>query len=200
MPTASASPHASAVYGRLPLAFEANHGQTDSRVRFLARGHGSPGSFEVFVRTPDRDGVFAALVAMAALSLVLPLKIVEPFRSNFRKLRKTAPDAVEALVATAGPGSGSNLLFVVMVPVLALATGAGGGATAVAAHAHDRLGARHAHLELHGQQGHARARNRIGVLDPRDLGEHLLGVRRRAGHPVGDRDLLLVGRVRDGHA
>lgn len=28
----------------------------------LARTHGAPGSLEVFVRTPDRDGVFAALV------------------------------------------------------------------------------------------------------------------------------------------
>jgi beta-propeller repeat-containing protein len=27
-------------YGNLPLHFEANHGQTDSRVKFLARGHG----------------------------------------------------------------------------------------------------------------------------------------------------------------
>jgi len=29
----------------------------------LVRAHHTPGSFEVFVRTPDRDGVFAALVA-----------------------------------------------------------------------------------------------------------------------------------------
>ena len=27
-------------YGRLPLSFEANHGQTDSQVKFLSRGHG----------------------------------------------------------------------------------------------------------------------------------------------------------------
>ena len=27
-------------YGKLPLSFEANHGQTDRRVRFLSRGRG----------------------------------------------------------------------------------------------------------------------------------------------------------------
>ena len=27
-------------YGRLPLSFEANHGQTDPQVKFLSRGHG----------------------------------------------------------------------------------------------------------------------------------------------------------------
>ncbi|HXE35343.1 MAG TPA: SBBP repeat-containing protein [Verrucomicrobiae bacterium] len=27
-------------YGKLPLSFEANHGQTDSKVKFLSRGHG----------------------------------------------------------------------------------------------------------------------------------------------------------------
>jgi hypothetical protein len=27
-------------YGKLPLSFEANHGQTDARVKFLARGNG----------------------------------------------------------------------------------------------------------------------------------------------------------------
>src|SRR3712207_6803178 len=29
-----------AAYGQLPLSFEANHGQTDARVDFLARGSG----------------------------------------------------------------------------------------------------------------------------------------------------------------
>ena len=27
-------------YGKLPLSFEANHGQTDPQVKFLSRGHG----------------------------------------------------------------------------------------------------------------------------------------------------------------
>ena len=36
-------PHGAAIseaYGRIPLHFEANRGQTDNRVKFLARGHG----------------------------------------------------------------------------------------------------------------------------------------------------------------
>ena len=40
---------------------------------------------------------------------------------------------------------------------------------------HQRLGARHAHLELHRQQRHAGARHRIGMLDAGDLAQHLLG-------------------------
>jgi [protein-PII] uridylyltransferase len=38
----------------------ANAGQPTT---VLVRAHATPGSFEVFVRTPDRDGVFAAIVA-----------------------------------------------------------------------------------------------------------------------------------------
>jgi hypothetical protein len=39
------SPSTSAVYGNLPLAFEPNVGQTDERVRFLARGRGMTAFF-----------------------------------------------------------------------------------------------------------------------------------------------------------
>src|ERR1035441_6768574 len=41
-PTISATANARIVeaYGRLPLSFEANQGQTDSEVRFLSRGNG----------------------------------------------------------------------------------------------------------------------------------------------------------------
>ena len=38
-----------------------------------------------------------------------------------------------------------------------------------------RLGARHAHLELHRHDGHAGARDRVHMLDARDFGQHLLG-------------------------
>jgi hypothetical protein len=37
---AGQKPHLAENYGKLPLAFEANHGQTDSAVRFLSRGNG----------------------------------------------------------------------------------------------------------------------------------------------------------------
>lgn len=39
-PEASASANIKADYGKLPLSFEANHGQTDGKVKFLARGSG----------------------------------------------------------------------------------------------------------------------------------------------------------------
>src|ERR1043166_3823376 len=37
---ASTKPRLAARYGRLPLGFEVNQGQTDPQVKFLARGHG----------------------------------------------------------------------------------------------------------------------------------------------------------------
>ena len=39
-PDAVTQAHVSAAYGQLPLAFEANQGQTDSQVNFLSRGNG----------------------------------------------------------------------------------------------------------------------------------------------------------------
>jgi uncharacterized repeat protein (TIGR01451 family) len=60
-PTAS---HAQLVarYGKLPMAFEANHGQTDPRVRFLARGSG----YELFLTA---DEAVLALRAGSAIDL-----------------------------------------------------------------------------------------------------------------------------------
>jgi hypothetical protein len=40
VPDAATQAHLSAAYGQLPLSFEANQGQTDSRVNFLSRGAG----------------------------------------------------------------------------------------------------------------------------------------------------------------
>ena len=40
VPDAATQAHLSAAYGQLPLSFEANKGQTDPRVNFLARGAG----------------------------------------------------------------------------------------------------------------------------------------------------------------
>jgi hypothetical protein len=39
-PSTSTRQHLAKVYGHLPLSFEGNRGQTDSRVRFLSRGPG----------------------------------------------------------------------------------------------------------------------------------------------------------------
>jgi hypothetical protein len=48
---------------------------------------------------------------------------------------------------------------------------------------HQRFGARHAHLELHGDDRHAWPRHRHHVLDAGDLRQHLLG---RCGHHLLD--------------
>ena len=77
-----------------------------------------------------------------------------------------------------------------------------------------RLGARHAHLELHCQDGHAGARDRINMFHASDLGEHLLGrdrhhllhfAHRRArerrdhvGHGHVDLGLFFAGRHHHG--
>jgi hypothetical protein len=47
-------------YGKLPLSFEENHGQTDARVKFLSQGNGytlllSPGAVELNLARPQRD-------------------------------------------------------------------------------------------------------------------------------------------------
>ena len=39
-PTVATTATLQAAYGQLPLSFEANQGQSDAQVQFLARGHG----------------------------------------------------------------------------------------------------------------------------------------------------------------
>ena len=48
--TSAPAPHASSGYGNVPLSFEENRGQTDSRVKYLARGKG----YTLFL-TPTRE-------------------------------------------------------------------------------------------------------------------------------------------------
>jgi hypothetical protein len=44
-------------YSRLPLSFEANHGQTDGKVKFLSRGSGLPRLFFPCAKpSPPRQG------------------------------------------------------------------------------------------------------------------------------------------------
>src|SRR5882762_433068 len=78
-------------YGKLPLSFEANHGQTDAKVKFLSRGPGyklfllrhkavlllqkerqakrakSLGSFPGFPETPDREASPPEIIRMSLL-------------------------------------------------------------------------------------------------------------------------------------
>lgn len=60
-----ASARAVAAYARLPLAFEANHGQTDAGIRFLARGNGfavflTPAEVVLALSSTPRDASVAA--------------------------------------------------------------------------------------------------------------------------------------------
>ena len=77
-----------------------------------------------------------------------------------------------------------------------------------------RLGARHAHLELHRHDRHARARDRVHVFHARNFGQHLLGRNRHhlldiahrctrerrdhVGHGHVDLRLFFAGRHHDG--
>jgi hypothetical protein len=59
---ASPSREATTNYGKLPLSFEANQGQTDAKVKYLARGAGysiflSPGSATFSLERPDQSAV-----------------------------------------------------------------------------------------------------------------------------------------------
>src|SRR5438132_190789 len=60
---------ASPDYGNLPLAFEANAGQTDSRVKFLAQGAG----YRLFLTS--REAVFVFAGGEAANTSVVRLKL-----------------------------------------------------------------------------------------------------------------------------
>ena len=66
-------PAAVADYGRLPLSFEANRGQTDEQVEFLSRGNGyalflTPNEAVLTLRDP---GALEALVALTAAAATL---------------------------------------------------------------------------------------------------------------------------------
>ncbi|MBI3048536.1 MAG: hypothetical protein HYY76_09540 [Acidobacteria bacterium] len=58
------------VYGRLPLSFEANYGQTDSRVKFLSRGSG----YTLFLTSTE--AVFILGKAEATSETVLRMTVV----------------------------------------------------------------------------------------------------------------------------
>jgi Beta-propeller repeat len=96
----------SSVYGRLPLAFEANEGQTDSAVRFLVRGAGyelfltgdqavfslraplPKGSEKVFLRPTDlaslaRPAVFRMSLERAAREVAVTGEEPLPQKSNY---------------------------------------------------------------------------------------------------------------------
>ena len=65
-----------ATYGRLPLSFEANHGQTDAQVKFLSRGRGyslflTPSEAVLVLRKAEGKGQQASEKTDSALSTSL---------------------------------------------------------------------------------------------------------------------------------
>lgn len=111
-PCCLASPGArSAAFGNLPLSFEANRGQTDARVQYLARGPGyvvllTPGEAVIKLRTPTASAGPADHAPQSALRVgrrpgrdqaesVLRLRLVE---ANPRA-RVTARDPLPGVVS-----------------------------------------------------------------------------------------------------
>jgi len=77
---AASQPQVMAEYGRLPLRFEANEGQTDGRVKFLSRGSG----FSLFLTERDavlsltRPGKDSAATDVVRMGLVAASAAMEP--------------------------------------------------------------------------------------------------------------------------
>ena len=77
-------------YGKIPLSFEANFGQTDARVKFLARGAG----YTVFLT--DRDATLKYLIEMDNRVL---RSLIEQFSGG--------PDGLNTLAVAIGEDSGT---------------------------------------------------------------------------------------------
>ena len=83
-------------YGQLPLAFEANQGQSDAQVRFLARGEG----YGLFLTSTE---AVLSLRAPAASSTVVRMKLVganRPLPGSIRWLAR--PTTSSAATPTSG--------------------------------------------------------------------------------------------------
>ena len=69
-PTGATQARVEQTYGKLPLTFEANQGQTDTRVKFLSRGHG----YTLFLTPTEAVFVFAKREATAKRDKLRDLK------------------------------------------------------------------------------------------------------------------------------
>lgn len=81
-PSPFASQHVLSAFGRLPLTFERNQGQSDSRVKFLARGSGygvflTPGEAVIALRRPG-NAQSAARTSVVRMALAGASPKVEP--------------------------------------------------------------------------------------------------------------------------
>jgi hypothetical protein len=100
---AAAMPHVTKAFGHVPLAFEPNHGQTDSQVKYLARARG----YTVFLTSTDavltfHDRLHASRASLR-MSLVgaRPAPAVDgidplPGRTNYFVGRGTFPGGTDA--------------------------------------------------------------------------------------------------------
>jgi hypothetical protein len=98
-PSAKLTPRHDA-YGRLPLSFEENRGQTDPRVKFLARGNG----YSLFLTSTD------VVLKLREPSVPIPPRGRIPVRSRFGAIRIRLKDAnprpeIRGVEALAGKSS-----------------------------------------------------------------------------------------------
>ncbi len=89
-----------AAYGQLPLSFEANSGQTDSRVKFLARGNG----YTLFLT--DRD----ATLRLDAPAISVNSKPARPFASVVRFSFADSRDLTQVEGLDLQPGRSNYLI------------------------------------------------------------------------------------------
>ena len=105
-PTPDASRKVAANYGKLPISFEANHGQTDKRVKFVARGSGYGlylnGQDAVLALHATQSGKTPSGTDPLAKSHPLPSVKTDIVRMQLRNANPAAqPVGIDALPGTA---------------------------------------------------------------------------------------------------
>jgi hypothetical protein len=84
-------------YGKLPLSFEANHGQTDSRVKFFTRA----GGYSLFLTADE------AVIALRGKAEPVAPKVASGFRGHAVSLKRY-PDTNLSLLRSAGTNPSVN--------------------------------------------------------------------------------------------
>jgi len=114
-----------ASYGKLPLSFEANQGQADARVRFLARGHGST----IFLT--DDEAVLtlkksSVVSGQSSVGTRQKPSVAPTFRSARAGLKSGATTSVDKPTTDHGPRTADSVLRMKLVGanVKATVTGA----------------------------------------------------------------------------
>ena len=110
-----------AAYGNLPLSFEANEGQSDAQVQFLARGHGyslflTPSEAVLALRQPSGPGESAKRGLGESETPISEVAWIEPFDCAQDRLcgiqdagGRDSPDFIRATTeAAARPGNATR--------------------------------------------------------------------------------------------